>query len=51
MLGLILFVVLVIALLGTLPNWPHNREWGYAPISGVAVLLLVVVILLILGRI
>jgi len=51
MLGTILIVVLVMALLGALPRWPHSREWGYVPTGGVGLILLVVVILLLLGRI
>lgn len=51
MLGTILVVILVMALLGALPRWPHSREWGYAPTGGVGLILVVVVILLLLGRI
>ncbi len=50
MLGTILIIVLVLALLGVLPRWPHSRSWGYYPTSGVGVILAVVVILLLLGR-
>jgi len=51
MLVTILLVVLVMMLLGVLPKWPHSRSWGYAPTSGVGLILIVVVILLLLGRI
>jgi hypothetical protein len=51
MLATILIVVLVMALLGVLPRWPHSRSWGYAPTGGVGLILLVIVILLLLGRI
>jgi Protein of unknown function (DUF3309) len=30
MLGTILIVILVLALFGALPRWPHSRDWGYA---------------------
>jgi hypothetical protein len=50
MLGTILLVVLIIALLGALPRWPHSRQWGYAPTGGVGLVLVIVVILLLLGR-
>jgi hypothetical protein len=50
MLGTILIVVLILALVGALPRWPHSREWGYAPTGGLGLALLVVVILLLLGR-
>jgi len=51
MLGTILIVILVLALLGVLPRWPHSRDWGYYPTGGLGLILLIVVILLVLGRI
>ena len=51
MLGTILIVILILALLGALPRWPHSREWGYYPSGGVGLVLLILVILLLLGRI
>lgn len=51
MLGTILIVVLVLALLGVLPRWPHSRSWGYAPTGGVGLVLVIVLILVLLGRI
>jgi len=51
MLGTILLVIIVLALIGALPAWPHSRSWGYAPTGGLGLVLLIVVILLILGRI
>jgi hypothetical protein len=51
MLGTILIVILVLALLGVLPRWPHSREWGYYPSGAVGTILAVVLILLLLGRI
>lgn len=51
MLGTVLIVILILALLGALPRWPHSREWGYAPTGGVGLAILVVVILVLLGRI
>ena len=51
MLGTILLVVLILALLGALPRWPHSRSWGYAPSGGAGLILVIVVILLLLGRI
>ena len=35
MLGTILIVILILALLGALPRWPHSRDWGYYPTGGV----------------
>ena len=51
MLGTILIVILVLALFGALPRWPHSRDWGYYPTGGLGLILLIVVILLLLGRI
>ena len=51
MLGTILLVILILALLGALPRWPHSREWGYYPTGGIGLVLFVVVILLVIGRI
>ncbi len=51
MLGTLLIVILVLALLGALPRWPHSRDWGYYPTGGVGLVLLIVIVLLLLGRI
>ena len=51
MLGTILIVVLVLALLGALPRWPHSRNWGDYPTGGLGLVIVVVLILLLLGRI
>ncbi len=50
-LGMILLIVLVLALLGVIPTWPHSNKWGYGPSGGVGLVLLIVVILLLMGRI
>jgi len=51
MLGTILVVLLILMLLGALPRWPHSRNWGYYPSSGLGLILAVLVVLLLLGRI
>jgi hypothetical protein len=51
MIGTILFIVLIFALLGALPTWPHSRGWGYYPSGGLGLLLIVVLVLLLLGRV
>ena len=50
-LGTILLVILVLALLGVIPTWPHSREWGYGPSGGVGLILVIVLILFVLGKI
>jgi hypothetical protein len=51
MLGTVLLVVLVLALLGAIPAWPHSRSWGYGPSGGVGFILLIVLLLFVMGRI
>ncbi len=50
-LGTILLIILVLFLVGALPNWSHSRKWGYAPSGTLSVLLIVVLILVLMGRI
>lgn len=50
MLGTIVVIVLILALLGMIPVWPHSRSWGYGPSGGVGLIVLIVVILLLTGR-
>jgi hypothetical protein len=51
MLGTILLVILLLLLLGALPVYPYNREWGYYPSGGLGLILIIIVILVLLGRI
>jgi hypothetical protein len=46
MLGTILLIFLILMLLGSIPTWPHSRDWGYAPSGGVGFFLLVLVVLM-----
>jgi drug/metabolite transporter superfamily protein YnfA len=50
-LGTVLLIVLVLALLGVIPSWPHSRGWGYGPSGGIGLVLLIVLILFLLGKI
>ncbi len=49
--GMILLIILVLALLGVIPTWPHSRRWGYGPSGGIGLVLLILVILLLMGKI
>jgi hypothetical protein len=49
--GTILLIILVLALIGALPTWPHSRSWGYGPTGGLGLVVLVLVILVVLGKI
>jgi len=51
MLGTILIFLLILMLLGALPRWPHSRDWGYYPSSGLRLVLAVLIVLVVLGRI
>lgn len=51
MLGTVLVVLLVLMLLGSIPTWPHSRNWGYYPSGGLGLVLAILVVLLLLGRI
>ena len=50
MLGTILLVILVLALLGSLPTWGYSRGWGYYPSGGLGLIVVVVLVLLLVGR-
>ena len=47
--GLLLLIILVLLLAGSLPTWPHSRQWGYAPSGTLGTLLLILLILILLG--
>ena len=51
MLGTILIVILILALVGAFPTWPHSRNWGYYPSGGLGLVVVIVLVLLLLGRI
>lgn len=50
MLGTLLIIVLVLALVGALPTWPHSRSWGYYPSGGLGLVVVILIILLLMGR-
>ena len=50
MLGTILLIILVLALLGSLPSWPYSQGWGYYPSGGLGLLLVIVLVLVMFGR-
>ena len=49
-LGMILLIVLILALVGVIPSWPHSRSWGYAPGGVVGLVLVIVVVMLVAGK-
>ena len=42
----ILIIVLVLALIGVIPSWPHSRNWGYGPSGGLGLILIIVIVVL-----
>lgn len=49
--GTILLIILIVLLLGSIPVYPHSRNWGYYPGGIVGTILIIVLILVLLGRI
>lgn len=49
-LGTILLIVLILALIGVLPTWPHSSSWGYGPSGIVGLIVVVIIILLVMGK-
>lgn len=50
MLGTILIIVLILAVIGSLPTWGHSRSWGYFPSGGLGLVLVILIVLLLMGR-
>jgi hypothetical protein len=50
MLSTLLIVILILALLGSVPAWGYSRDWGYGPSGGLGLVLLILIILLLTGR-
>lgn len=41
---------LILALIVSIPTWPHSADWGYTPSTWVAILLMILIILSVTGR-
>jgi hypothetical protein len=50
-LGMIFLIVVLLALIGAIPTWPHSRSWGYYPSGGLGALLVILIILVLLDKI
>ena len=50
MLMFILTIVVVIALVGSLPIWPHSKNWRYYPSGVISVLIVIILILFFTGH-
>jgi hypothetical protein len=42
--GTFLLIILLFALVGAIPRWPHSADWGYWPSGLIAVSLVAVAI-------
>ena len=51
MLGTILLIILILLLVGALPNWGYSRGWGYYPSGGIGILFLILLVLLLTNRV
>ena len=49
--GMILLIVLILALAGVIPTWPHSRSWGYAPSGVVGLVVIILIVMLVTGGI
>jgi hypothetical protein len=49
-LGTILLIILILLLIGAVPNWGYSRGWGYGPSGIIGVILVIVIVLLLMGR-
>jgi len=49
MFGIFLILILILALIGAVPTWPHSKSSGYYPTGRIGLILAVVVVLLLAG--
>ena len=46
----ILIIILVLLLVGAFPVWPYSSAWGYYPVSGVGLVLIILIVLVLAGK-
>ncbi len=51
MIRTILLIILVLALIGSLPTWPYSTGWGYYPSGGLGAIVVILLILALVGAI
>lgn len=51
MLGMLVLVFLVLLIAGSVPAWPHSRNWGYYPSGGLGLLFVILLVLVLMGTI
>jgi hypothetical protein len=50
-LGTLLLILLLLLVVGTAPAWPHSRNWGYYPSSGLGIVFVIILLLIVTHRI
>lgn len=45
---LILLVIVLLLSIGSVPAWPHSRNWGYYPSGGLGVIVVILLILILM---
>lgn len=50
MLRTIILIILVLAILGSLPAWPYSTGWGYYPSGALGLLLIVLIVFALMDR-
>jgi hypothetical protein len=44
-------ILLIVMVIGSAPTWPHSRNWGYYPSSGLGLVLVILILLMVTNRI
>ncbi len=47
----VILVILILLLVGALPNWGYSRGWGYYPSGGIGILFLILLVLILTNRV
>jgi hypothetical protein len=50
MVYVVLPIFVLIALVASLPIWPHSKKWGFYPIAGISAVILIILFLFWSGR-
>lgn len=45
----LLLIVLIVALLASVPAWPYSRGWGYYPSGGIGLVVLLLLLFVFFG--
>lgn len=48
MISLLLIILLIVLIVGAFPRWPYNQAWGYYPVGGFGLVLIVILLILLL---